>query len=259
MSSIQCVARRALCAPALAAALALASAGAAAQEAAATGPREIPAVKVHRKTNPGDLPYKSFFQIQSFLQSLMPLGQRVVELRLRVNFASDKGPAYDEFQPKTWAVAIVGESVDQVIPVTRGGYFVLPELRQAAQENATLMFNTPTREGRIALEWKLKTDAAQQLSYADFGKAIEQVRSVQRKIPFYHRGLEEVRAIDYTGLRACFLADGGRIEVGGQLAVTRAEGKCQVLKYDAQVARDGAAGIAFIGPLSIVTLNGSGI
>lgn len=109
--------------------------------------QELPPVKVHRKTNPGDLPYKDFLYIQNYVQSLLPERRRAIDVRLRVNFASDKGPDYDRFEPKSWAVAIVGDTTDHVVPVTRGGYFLLPELREAVHENATIMFNTPTREG----------------------------------------------------------------------------------------------------------------
>lgn len=213
--------------------------------------KDMPTVKVHRKTNPGDLPYRSFFNIQNYVQSLMPRGRPVVDLRLRVNFASDKGPHYDRFDPKTWAVAIVGDSSDHIVPVTRGGYFLLPELRDAAHENATIMFNTPTREGRIALEWKLRISDRQTLSYADFAQAIDVVRTVQRKIPFNSSGLREVRMVEYDGLRACFRSNEGRILIDGKPVATTAEGTCQVLEFKAI----GQSEITFVGPLDIVTLN----
>jgi hypothetical protein len=240
---------------ALAALLAVPSIYASAQEIRVLDLKQMPAVKVHRKLNPGDLPYKSFLNIQHFVQSLMPRGRPVVDLRLRVNFASDKGPHYDRFDPKTWAVAIVGDSSDHIVPVTRGGYFLLPELPDAAHENATIMFNTPTREGRIALEWKLRIGDRQILSYADFAQAIDVVRSVQRKIPFESSGLREVRMVEYDGLRACFRSNEGRILVGGKPAATSVEGPCQVLKFDAEAAGAGASEITFVGPLDIVTLN----
>lgn len=237
----------------LAALLALPALSTSAQEI--RGPAPMPEVKIHRKTNPGDLPYKSFFNIQNYVQSLMPRGRPVVDLQLRVNFASDKGPHYDRFEPKAWAVAIVGESTDHIVPVSRGGYFLLPELPDAAHENATIMFNTPTREGRIALEWKLRVGERQTLSYADFAQAIDVVRTVQRKIPFDSRGLREVRMVEYDGLRACFRSNEGRILVGGKPASTTAEGSCQVLKFDAAAPGTGPSEISFVGPLDIVTLN----
>jgi hypothetical protein len=245
----------------LAALALLATLDASAQETApVTEPvRELAKIEIHRKTNAGDLPYRGFFGLQTYVQSLLPRGRNVVELRLRVNFASAKGPAYDEFQPKNWAVAIVGESIDQVVPVSRGGYFLLPDLPQAAAENATIMFNTPTRAERIALEWKFRTSDKQTLSYAEFAKAFDQVRAVQRKIPWDRPGLQEVRLVEYDGLTACFLPGGGRIDVGGKPAATAAEGACRVLKFDAALAGAGAAEIAFVGPLDIVTLHEAGI
>lgn len=235
----------------------LATPDASAQHAEPPVIREVAAVKIHRKMNAGDLPYRGFFGLQGYVQSLLPRGRNAVELRLRVNFASAKGPAYDEFQPGNWAVAIVGESIDQVVPVSRGGYFLLPDLPQAAAQNATIMFNTPTRAGRIGLEWKLRLSEKQTLSYAEFAKAFDQVKAVQRKIPWDRPGLREVRMVEYDGLTACFLSKEGRIDVGAKPAATVAEDACQVLKFDAATA--GATEIAFVGPLDIVTLHEAGI
>jgi hypothetical protein len=232
----------------------IATENASAQEQQTGAIRELPSVKIHRKTNAGDLPYRDFFALQNYVQSLLPYGPKAIELRLRVHFASPKGLAYDEFQPKGWAVAIVGDTLDHVVPVSRGGYFLLPDLERAAAENATIMFNTPTHEGRIALEWKLRITDKQTLSYADFARAFEQVKAVQRKIPWDRPGLREVRSVDYDGLTACFLSNKGRIEIGGQAAPTLAEGACQVLKFDPATAA-GAPEIAFVGPLDIVTLH----
>lgn len=239
----------------LAALLALPAVSASAQDAATPVLKELPPVKIHRKSNPGDLPYKNFFRLQSFLQSLLPGDSSAVDLQLRVNFASDKGPAYDEFQPKTWAVAIVGETTDHVVPVRRGGYFVLPELRHAMRENATLMFNTSTRKGRVAVEWALRLDDKQTLPYAKVEKALSDVKWVQRKLPGHLGGLRELRKVAYDGLRACFLSDGGRILVDGRPAATQAEGKCRVLKLDEAKLGAGTSMISFAGALNIVTLS----
>jgi len=229
-----------------------------AQDAATPVLKPLPPIKIHRKSNPGDLPYKNFFRLQSFLQSLMPDGPRAVELQLRLNFAGEKGPAYDEFEPQSWAVAIVGEVTDHVVPVRRGGYFILPELRNAMRENATIMFNTPTRKGRVAVEWKLRLDETQSLSHADVANAMEQVRSVQRRIPGRHVALRELRVVEYDGVRACFLLDSGRIEVDGVPAATIDEGKCRVLKLEKTAAIAPSSTITFVGPLDIVTLNRAG-
>lgn len=234
----------------------LAVPAASAQEDRKPEPKELPAVKIHRKTNPGDLPYRAFLNMQNYVQSLLPARVRMIDLRLRVNFASDKSEAYDQFEPKGWAVAIVGDETDRVVPVSRGGYFLLPELRDAAHENATIMFNTPTREGRIAVEWKLRVGTGQSLSWAAFQQALDEARSVQRKIPFENAGMREVRMVEYDGLRACFRGKEGRLEVGGQPLATRVEGNCHILKVET-AARAGQGTIAFVGPLDIVTLDRS--
>ncbi|VXC68188.1 hypothetical protein [Massilia sp. 9I] len=237
----------------LAALLVLPAASVAAQQTLVTAAKDVPKVNIHRKTNPGDLPYRSFFGMQNYVTKLLPTGRRVIDLRLRVNFATDKSPAYDQFDPKSWAVAIVGESTDQVVPTSRGGYFLLPELPDAAHENATIMFNTPTREGRIAVEWKVRVGASQTLSWAEFAQALDEARAVQRKIPWDRSGMRELRLVEYDGLRACFRSGEGRIEVGGQEVATSFDGGCRVLKFDPASVAPGD--IRFVGPLDIVTLS----
>lgn len=90
---------RAACA-ALSVLLVLPALSAAAQTVRIVELKHMPAVKIHCKTNQGDPPYETFFDMQSYLQSLMPSGERVLDLRLRVNFDSLKSPAYDLFEPK---------------------------------------------------------------------------------------------------------------------------------------------------------------
>ena len=243
------------CAPVWAAVAAFAAAPAPAQEQQAPAPTELSPVEINSKKNAGDVPYKTFYGMQALLQSFQPPEPRVIDLRLRLDFAGADAAARDAYLPDTWAVAVVGDTVDQVVPVSRGGYFVLPELKQAAEEKATIMFNTQTRKGRIDTAWKLRIAEGQTLSYASFAQAFEDVKFVQRQIPWYRLGLRGVRIVGYDGLRACFLPEGGRIEVDGKPAATTTDGGCQVLKYDPSATRASEARIAFIGPLDTVTLH----
>mgnify|MGYP007121418141 CR=1 FL=1 len=211
-------------------------------------------VHVHRKTNRGDLPYKPFFLIQTYLQSLLPPEPRAIDLLGRVEFVAKSEAEKDLFAPQSWAVAIVGDELDQVVPVRRGGYFLLPKVKLGMLELGTIMFNTQTQKGKMSVAWRVRVPPSQVLSYAEFQKALDEVSFVQRQIPTYRYDLREIRRHGHNALRACFLGGPGRIEVDGRLAPTIQDGACQVMKHDPAAARAGKAQIAFIGKLDIVTL-----
>lgn len=243
-------------APAALAALAASAAmNAFAQDKISEPVRELSPIEIKRKKNPGDVPYVHFLKLQGLLQSYLPPEPRVIDPLLRLAFVGVHGPARDEYLPETWAVAIVGETVDHSVPVRRGGYFLLPDLEQAAREKATIMFNTQTRRRYISSVWKLRVREGQVLPYAEFAKAFDEVKSVQQKISRFHLDLRDERLARFDGLKACFLETGGRIEIDSQPAEAVTEGMCQILKFDPARASAGDASIAFIGPLDIVTLN----
>jgi len=227
----------------------------AAQSAGVQAPDKPAPVKINARKNPGDLSYKSFFGIQSLLQSFQPPEPRVIDFTYRLSFNDIKGAARDEFNPGAWAVAIVGDSFDQVVPVGRGGYFVLPDLPQATKESATVMFNAQTRWRTLEVSFKLRVSAQQTLAYVDFAKALDEFRFVQDQIPWYRLGLRAIRNAKLDGLRACFRSGDGRIEIDGAPAPARADGNCQVLKFDAAKAGARTATITFIGALDYVTLD----
>ncbi|MBQ5940267.1 MULTISPECIES: hypothetical protein [unclassified Massilia] len=217
--------------------------------------RELSPVEINSKKNPGNVPYATFLKHQAFLQSLLPPEPRVIDLRLRLSFTGITGPARDTYLPDSWAVAIVGETQDQTIPVDRGGYFLLPNNEQAAREQATLMFNTQTRKGYVNVAWKLRLREGQMLPYADFAKAFDEVKRVQQQIPWYRISMYDERVARFDGLKACFFTGEGRIEIGGQPAAARTEGMCQVIRFDPALAGVDRNDIAFIGQLDTVTLH----
>ena len=223
----------------------------------AAGGAQAP-VRINARKNPGDLSYKSFFGIQTLLQSFLPPEPRVIDFSYRLSFMQLSGAERDAYNPDTWAVAIVGDSFEQVVPVGRGGYFVLPESPQAVQENATVMFNAQTRWRSLDVAFKLRVSPQQTLSYADFARGINGFKAVQNQVPWYRFGLRAVRSARIHGLRACFRTSEARIEIDGVPAATRVDGACQVLGFDPARARAGASTIAFIGQLDNVTLDESG-
>ena len=240
---------------ALAALLALSMSGASARETETEALKELSPIEVNRKKNPGDLPYIGFKETIDRLKSYLPPEPRVLDLRLRLSFTDLSESARDDYLPDTWAVAIVGDTLDHTIDVERGGYFLLPDLDQAVKEKATIMFNARTRKNNLKAAWKFRIAPGQTLSYQDFSKAFDEVAAVQKKIPWHRISLYDERVARFDGLKACFHPGGGRIEIDGQAAVSTSVGTCQILKFDPTLARTGNAAIAFIGPLHIVTLN----
>lgn len=214
-----------------------------------------PPVQINSKTNTGDLSYTSFFGIQTLLQSFLPPEPRVTDFTYRLSFKEIGGAARDEFVPESWGVAVVGDTVDQVIPVSRGGYFVLPDIAQAANENATIMFNAQTRWRTIEVEFKVRTSPHQTLAYTEFARAIEEFRGLQRKIPWYRLGLRAIRNAGVDGLKACFHSTDGRIDIDGVAANSRVDGMCHLLAFEPSKAASATSTISFVGPLDHVILD----
>lgn len=227
----------------------------AAQELEAGAPQALAPVEIRSKKNPGDLPYKQFYNIQAFVQSLMPPEPRVIDLTLRVAFTGLGEAEQDSFLPGAWSVAIVGDTTDHTVPVERGGYFILPDLPQAADEKATIMFNAQTRKGYVGAGWKLRLAEGNTLPYTAFAQAFDEVKSVQKKIPWYRYGLRDERAARFDALKACFGSGGGGIEIDGLPVPTQTRGACKMLKFDAGRAASKSSVIAFVGKLDNVTLD----
>jgi hypothetical protein len=227
----------------------------AAQEPEPVAAQTLAPVEIRSKKNPGDLPYKGFYNIQAFVQSLMPPEPRAIDLTLRVAFTGLNEAEQDNYLPGGWSVAVVGDTVDQTVKVERGGYFILPDLPQAANERATIMFNAQTRKGYVGAGWKLRLAEGKTLPYTAFAQAFDEVKSVQKKIPWYRYGLREERAARYDALKACFGSGGGDIEIDGQPVPTQTRGACKMLKFDAGRAASKSSVIAFVGQLENVTLD----
>jgi hypothetical protein len=217
----------------------------------------LPPVEVHSKRNPGDLPYLAAYKVQQRLLALLPPEPRVTDLRMRVLFASLSPAEQDDFMPATWAVAVVGKTFEQAIPVARGGYFMLPEIPVAADEDATLMFNTQTRKKTLSAVWSVRVRAGNVLPYRDFAHAIEEFEMVRRKIGRDELSMRQLREHSYNALRACFANRSGTILVDGATSGALASGSCSLLPFDA--ARTGAgATITFSGELEALTLDAIG-
>lgn len=226
-----------------------------AQEAPVQAPVAPTPIGIDTSRSAGDLPYKSFFTTQALLQSFLPPEPRTIDMRYRLSFRDPADAARIGDGTGPWAVAIVGTTFEQVVPVARGGYFLLPDLPQALRENATVLFNAQTQGRNLEAVFTLRLSAQQTLAYADFARALREFRAVQDQVPWYRFGLRAIRNAGMDGLKACFRSPDGRIEIDGAPAQVLAQGACQILRFDP--AASGQT-IGFVGQLENVTLHDRG-
>lgn len=210
------------------------------------------AIKVVARKNPGDLPYRFFLRGQRQLQSYLPSEPRLLDFKFRISFTELPLAAQDAYLPHSWGVSVVGDSVDETVHLSRGGYFLLPDLAQAYAEDATIMFKEQSRKKWLDVAWIVRTDAGR-LRYADFGQAMNELRALQKKISFFNYSMRAEKHGKYDTLKACFLDAGGQLLVNGQPAADATIGNCALLKFDPARAAGGDE-IAFAGPLDIVTI-----
>ena len=226
-----------------------------AQESTAAATETLAPIEIKSKRNPGDLPYKGFLSLQKDLFSYMPPEPLVIDMRFRASFTAMEQAQRDLYLPETWAISIVGDTVDYPVPVERGGYFLLPDLKDAARERATIMFNSQTRKNWIDVAWMVRLKENNTLAYQDFAKALDQVKYTQAKMPWYRPAFRYEKKVRFDGLKACFTSAGGDILVDGQAVETVSRGSCKMLKFESAKANAPGSVIAFLGPVANVTLD----
>lgn len=207
------------------------------------------------RVNTGSLPYRPSFDMQELLTSYQPPEPRIIDLTLRLAPREPDDLEPDAGQTDSLIATIVGDTLNHPIAISRSGYFLLPYLEWARQERATIAFNLPTLSNQLQTAWTIRLGPEQTLAYADFGRALDEMKYVQKNIPWYRFSLRQVRTSTQDGLKACFDNGDGRIEIDGQAVATTIEGGCQVLAFDPALAARGAATIAFVGLLDTVTLH----
>ena len=116
------------------------------------------------------------------------------------------------------------------------------------------MFKEQSKPNFVDVAWVLRVGAAQRLSYAEFGKALDELRGVQKTIPLRRvLNFYKEKYAHYDGLKACFMEPGGALLVDGKPAADAVSANCSVLKFDP--ARAGSEQvIEFSGALDLVTL-----
>jgi hypothetical protein len=222
----------------------------AAQEPSAP-PSEI---RVSATRNPGNVRYDVFYDLQERLVGYLPPEPRLFDLMQRISFTRLSLAEQDAYDPGAWAVSIIGDGLDETLPMRRGGYFRLPYLAEAYKGRAMVMFKAQSKRNYTDTAWVMRIGENRRLSYADFGKAIGQLRDLQAAIPRVYAHNYRVEKFSlYDGLKACFLAPGGGVLIDGRPTAHAIVGDCWVLRLDPNKVDSGQT-IEFRGALDIVTL-----
>jgi hypothetical protein len=226
--------------------------------AAEPGPEEGVSLSAPRKKHAGDLSYRTVWRMQKRVDSMRPRQARLISPSLRLSVKGMGAAESAEFLPPGWGVAIVGKTVDTVVPMQRGGYFSVPQLvqAQARGEDAVVMFNAQKRKNWLDVGWHVAVPHGGRMAYREFGQALDELRSAQDGMPWWDIMARRDKQARFDALRACFTNAAGKILVGGAQAGTRVSRHCAVLPFDpGQMALDPS--IAFDGELDFVTLDNS--
>lgn len=209
-------------------------------------------VEVSASSDYGELPYRYYVAAQRRLRSHLPQ-EALVDMWFRPTYPGMREVQRDAFLPPGWTIAIHSRSVDLEVPMQRGAFFRLPEIQEAWDEEASIMFRKVNRPW-LGIWWTLRVPAGQRIAYADIGRARAQIAAVQRRISLHERQWHfwKTKRNRYDGIKACFHGGSGQIRVAGTVMQDAVRGNCKVLFTDpARVAS--ADFVEFEGPLSFVS------
>lgn len=211
-----------------------------------------------RKKNPGDMSYRAALRLQNKVAALQPRQAQLIAPSLRLAIAGMDHAERAEFLPAGWGVAIVGKTVDTLVPMRRGGFFSVPALThaQSRQEDAIVMFNAQSRKNSVDVGWYVHVPASGKLAYRQFGQALEEMKQAQAAIAWWDLPLAGEKRARFNALRACFSTGDGTILVAGRPSGRKLSAHCSLLAFDPE--RLGAdPAIAFQGQLDYVALDDS--
>ncbi len=215
---------------------------------------QVAGARIKGEAPGAELAYAGYIRDYSFLRKQLPRESRLIEIWEKFHYASMSLADQDAYTPPHGSIAIVSQSVNETVPVRRGGYFILPQVGQAYLEEGTIQVRQAIDRHyhSMFVAFSLRLGADQRTSYADLGKASRQIDAVKGKISSYHVALTDLKRERHDAIKACFLDAGGTILVAGQAVADGLSGDCKILALDpARIA--GGAPIAFAGALDIVT------
>lgn len=224
----------------------------------ADGAAQAQGVLTPRKKRLGDVSYRTMWRLQKRVSAMLPKHAQLITPVLRLSVSGMGESERTEFRPESWAVAIVGKTVDALVPMHRGGYFELPSLpqAQARTEDAIVMFNAAPSKNWFDVGWHVTVPANDTLAYRQFGQALAELKLAQQEMPWWDIMARPEKNARFDAIRACFATDKGNIMVRGVTAGLKLSTHCSLLAFDpAEVSADPA--IAFVGGLEFVTLDNS--
>jgi len=227
-------------------------------ESASASPDRTVSQHAARKKSPGDLSYRTVWRMQKRIDALLPKQARLISPTLRLSVTGMAEAERAEFLPPDWGVAIVGKTVDTVVPMRRGGYFVVPQLPQAQArgEDAIVMFNSQMKKNWLDVGWHVKVPEGGRLAYRQFGRALDELRMAQQDMPWWDIMARAEKHARFNAIRACFAGKHGKILVGGTPAGVKLSDHCSLLAFDERELKNDPA-IDFAGELDFVTLDHS--
>lgn len=212
-----------------------------------------------RKKQLGDVTYRTMWRMQKRVEAMVPRNATLISPMLRLSADGMGYAERTEFKPDPWAVAIVGKTVDALVPMRRGGYFALPLLprAQARNEDAIVMFNAQSRKHWFAVGWQVNVPESGILTYSQFGQALAELKRAQAEIPWWDIMAIPEKNARFDAIRACFTSVQGTILVAGAPSGHKLTPHCTLLSFD-PLKLDANPAIAFAGGLDFVTLDHTG-
>lgn len=215
-------------------------------------PKPALTVKVATSRKHGEVEYRFFHDMQQQVQAWLPPEPRLIDFWLQAAYAEMAEATRDAYQPQGWAISILSDSVDQVVPVRRGGYFQLPEVAAAYAEDGIILFREPSRQHQLLAQWALRVGPEHHLAYASLTQALRQLQGVQDRVPSDERALSRFKRADYDAIKACFTDAGGQVSIDGALRADAMVGRCKLIKIEPARIK-ASADVAFSDNLDIVT------
>ncbi|QYF92938.1 hypothetical protein KY495_19835 [Massilia sp. PAMC28688] len=209
-----------------------------------------------RKKQAGDLSYQTMWRMQTRVSAMLPRTAQLITPVLRLTLDEMGERERLEFLPPVWGLAVIGKTLDTVLPMRRGGYFEVPAIAQAQarQEDAIVRFNIAPQSKTFEVAWQVAVPDGGSMPYARLAQAFDELRLAQQEMAWWDIMVMEEKNARFDAVRACFADEGGRILVDGMPAGTALSPHCILLPFE-PVRASGHTQLVFAGALDSVTLD----
>ncbi|HYD80721.1 MAG TPA: hypothetical protein VEC06_13000 [Paucimonas sp.] len=203
---------------------------------AATGAAEPPeTIEVAGTKSPGSIEYKGLYKVQQVILGTLPPEPRHIDIKFRTG---RKDTVHGANGHSTSRLYLVGNDLDQPIPVDDNGFFILPELPPAYREKAIIQSNERKSEAALNLAILIRTNGRQRLPYRDLAQAIDEATQAASKLPWYVRMLA-LGSAKFETAAFCF-KEGGGVKIGSASYMPDAKSRCARFDFDRALAAQNA-------------------